>query len=150
MDVDLFDAEQVEVIKGPASLLYTKGAVGGVINVVDNTIAASDFEESTTKIGMETQSVNNGQVEFISHQSNVGGFNLSAAYKQAEFENFDLPKGALMHDEHDEHETEDHDAHGEDEHHEDEHDEGPITFLNNSGLQQRKLSTRRIESWGMG
>ena len=54
MDVDLFNVDQVEVIKGPASLLYTKGAIGGVINIVDNTIAETDFDGSTTKIGMET------------------------------------------------------------------------------------------------
>jgi iron complex outermembrane receptor protein len=49
MDADLFNAEQVELIKGPASLLYTKGAIGGVVNVVDNTIAASDLIEAQQK-----------------------------------------------------------------------------------------------------
>lgn len=31
-------AKQVEVLKGPATLLYGGGAVGGVVNVIDNTI----------------------------------------------------------------------------------------------------------------
>ena len=111
MDVDLYDVDQVEVIKGPASLLYTKGAIGGVINVVDSTIAASDFDSSSTTIGMETQSVNNGQVEFVSHQSNIAGLNFSATYSNSEFENFELPKGALMHEE-DDHGDEHDDDHG--------------------------------------
>ena len=43
MDVDLFNVEQIEVIKGPASLLYTNGAIGGIVNVVDDTIASEDL-----------------------------------------------------------------------------------------------------------
>ena len=65
MDVDLFNVEQIEIVKGPASLLYTNGAIGGIVNVVDDTIASEDFSESESVLGMETQSVNNGQVEFV-------------------------------------------------------------------------------------
>ena len=35
-DIDLNDLEQVEIIKGPSSLLYANGTSGGIINVVDN------------------------------------------------------------------------------------------------------------------
>lgn len=35
-------AEQIEVFRGPATLLYGSGAIGGVVNVVDNRIA-KDF-----------------------------------------------------------------------------------------------------------
>ena len=147
MDADLFNAEQVELIKGPASLLYTKGAIGGVVNVVDNTIAASDFDRSTTKIGMETQSVNNGQVEFFSHQSNIAGLNFSATYNNAEFENFDLPNGALMHEE-DDHGDEHNDDHGDE--HGDEHEEEPIGFLNNSDYRQEtmRFGISKVGEWG--
>ena len=34
--LDPAGAEQIEIIKGPATLLYGSGAVGGVVNVVDN------------------------------------------------------------------------------------------------------------------
>ena len=153
MDVDLFNAEQIEVIKGPASLLYTKGAIGGVINVVDNTIAASDFTASTTRIGMETQSVNNGQVEFFSHQSNVAGLNFNATYNNAEFENFEVPKGALMHEEHeDDHDEEHGDDHDEEhyEEHGDEHEEGPIAFLSNSDYSKEttRFGVSKVADWG--
>ncbi|WP_317932437.1 TonB-dependent receptor [Halioxenophilus sp. WMMB6] len=33
-------AERVEVVRGPATLLYGNGAIGGVINVIDNRIAS--------------------------------------------------------------------------------------------------------------
>ncbi|KAG1078418.1 hypothetical protein G6F40_016715 [Rhizopus arrhizus] len=31
-------AERIEVLRGPATLLYGGGAIGGVVNVVDKTI----------------------------------------------------------------------------------------------------------------
>ncbi|MCX7544733.1 TonB-dependent receptor domain-containing protein [Marinicella gelatinilytica] len=37
-------ATQVEVIKGPATLLYGGGAVGGLVNVVDQSIATSAYD----------------------------------------------------------------------------------------------------------
>ena len=38
IDVDMNDIEQVEIVRGPSSLLYSNGALGGIVNIVDNTI----------------------------------------------------------------------------------------------------------------
>ena len=43
-DVDLSDIDQIEIVKGPSSLLYANGTIGGIINVVDNTIATIDAD----------------------------------------------------------------------------------------------------------
>lgn len=40
-------AEQVEVVKGPATLLYGSGAIGGIINVTDRKINSSPLDELT-------------------------------------------------------------------------------------------------------
>ena len=119
-DVDLNNIEQIEIIRGPSSLLYSGGTIGGIINVVDNTIARKDFEKSIFKLGLETQSVNDGDSHDFSYQNNLGGLNISLAYKDSEFGNFEIPNGAVIHSE-EEHEGEDHDEelHG-DEDHEDE------------------------------
>ena len=53
-DVDLSDIDQIEIVKGPSSLLYANGTIGGIINVVDNTIATKDFESSKLDFGYET------------------------------------------------------------------------------------------------
>ena len=37
-DVDMNAVQQIEVIKGPSSLLYSNGAIGGLVNIVDDTI----------------------------------------------------------------------------------------------------------------
>ena len=63
-DVDLNDISQVEIVKGPSSLLYANGTIGGIINVVDELISANDFEMPELKVGYEDQSVNDGNSEF--------------------------------------------------------------------------------------
>ena len=67
-------------------------------------------------MGLEGQSVNDGNAYDLSFQDNLGGVNVSAAYKESNFGNFDIPDGAVLHteDEHDEHD--DHDDEHEDEH----------------------------------
>lgn len=38
-------AERIEVLRGPATLLYGSGAMGGVVNVIDNRIPGSQFDK---------------------------------------------------------------------------------------------------------
>jgi iron complex outermembrane recepter protein len=49
--IEPFLAEQIEVLKGPASLLYGSGAIGGVVNVVDGRIAESPRAQSIAARG---------------------------------------------------------------------------------------------------
>ena len=149
-DVDLNNIEQIEIIRGPSSLLYSGGTIGGIINVVDNTIARKDFEESIFKLGLETQSVNDGDSHDFSYQNNLGGLNISLAYKDSEFGNFEIPNGAVIHSE-EEHEGEDHDEelHG-DEDHEDEGHEEDLGYLPNSdvGSTSQRLGLSKTGDWG--
>ena len=39
VEIDLNNVQQIEVVRGPSSLLFANGGVGGIINIVDNTIA---------------------------------------------------------------------------------------------------------------
>lgn len=36
--IDALSADQIEIIKGPASIIYGGGSVGGTINIIDHTI----------------------------------------------------------------------------------------------------------------
>ena len=92
-DIDLNNVQQIEVIKGPSST-YSNGTVGGVVNVVDNIIAKKDFAASTA-LGVERQSVNNGDTYNFAYQSNIGELNLSLAYKDTQLGNFDIPMAPL-------------------------------------------------------
>lgn len=46
--IEPFLADQIEVLKGPATLLYGSGAIGGVVNVVDGRIAERPLEETVS------------------------------------------------------------------------------------------------------
>ena len=118
-DVDLNDISQIEIVKGPSSLLYANGTIGGIINVVDDTISTVNFEAPEANFSLETQSVNDGEAQSFSYKENIGGFNFSLGFKDVNFGNYDIPDGAVMHEEEEHHdEDEDHDEHDEEAHNE--------------------------------
>jgi len=96
-DVDMHNVQQIEVVRGPSSLLYSNGTIGGIVNIVDNTIAREDIAQSEFKLGLEAQSVNDGDSHNLSYRNNIGGLNLSFAYKDSQFGNFEIPDGAVLH-----------------------------------------------------
>ena len=96
-EVDLNNIEQIEIVRGPSSLLYSNGAIGGIVNVVDRTIAREDFEEAKFIVGAETQSVNDGDSQNFYFENNIGGINLSLSFKDSEFGVYDVPNGAVIH-----------------------------------------------------
>ncbi|MDC1470710.1 TonB-dependent receptor [Gammaproteobacteria bacterium] len=136
-DVDLNDIQQIEIVKGPSSLLYANGTIGGIINVVDDCIAAMNFEIPEVKIGYETQSVNDGSSEFVNLKRNINGFNINFGYKNSEFGNYDIPNGAVLHEE--EHEDEHGDKHEED-----------LGSVNNSdfAVEATKFGISKVGDWG--
>lgn len=58
--VEALLADRLEVIRGPSTLLYGSGAVGGVVNVIDNRIPETLVEETQFQI---EQSHNSGSEE---------------------------------------------------------------------------------------
>tara|TARA_B110000305_G_scaffold120141_1_gene134874 strand:- start:1124 stop:3262 length:2139 start_codon:yes stop_codon:yes gene_type:complete len=55
-------AERIEVIRGPATLLYGNGAIGGVVNVIDNRIPTSVPDGVTGIVESRYNSVSDQQV----------------------------------------------------------------------------------------
>ena len=143
-DVDLNDISQIEIVKGPSSLLYANGTIGGIINIVDDCIAEMDFDGAEFAAGYETQSVNDGSSEYFNFKNNLYGFNFNFGYKNTEFGNFDVPGGAILHDE--EHGDDHGDEHG-DEHEEHEEDMG---YVNNSDFASKatKFGISKTGDWG--
>ena len=142
-DVNLLNTQQIEVVKGPSSLLYANGDAGGVINVVDNSIATTDFTKRTISVGAETQSVNNGEAKNFSYENNVSGFNVTFAASDSLFENYELPGGALYPEEH--HDEDHSDSEGDEE-----HDEASLKFLENSDVENTytKFGVSKTGDWG--
>ena len=136
-DLDLNNISQVEIVKGPSSLLYANGSIGGIINVVDDCIAEMDFAGSEFSAGYEKQSVNDGNAQNFNFKDNLGGFNVNFGYSKIELGNYDVPDGAILHEE-EEHEGEE------------EHEEENLGFVNNSDYQTEatKFGISKAGDWG--
>ncbi|MDB2339855.1 TonB-dependent receptor, partial [Gammaproteobacteria bacterium] len=141
-DVDLSNVQQIEVVRGPSSLLYTNGTIGGIVNIVDNSIAQEDVQR-LAKIGLETQSVNDGDAQTIFYQDNLNDINISFSYKDSSFGDFNIPNGSIIHIEEEGHqEYEDHEEH-------DEQDE-ELGYLVNSDFasESLKFGASKTGDWG--
>ena len=137
-DLDLNDINQIEIVKGPSSLLYANGSIGGIINVVDDCIAQMDFDGSEFAAGYESQSVNDGNTEYFNYKNNINGFNFNFGFKNTEFGNYEIPHGAVLHEE-------DHD-----EDHGDEHGDEHMGYLENTDYlsEATKFGVSKTGDWG--
>ncbi|MDX8130098.1 TonB-dependent receptor [Methylomonas sp. OY6] len=111
-------AERIEVLRGPATLLYGSGAMGGVVNVIDNRIPVRQFDklvgaaleqrfDSTSDETSTTMKVEGGKDNiayhldgFYRHRNNldIGGSGIDTAkvaITDPSLEIVDNPKGFL-------------------------------------------------------
>lgn len=58
--VDPLAAQRIEVVRGPASLLYGNSALGGVVNVISNDIPSAVPARVTGTMALQAESVNPG------------------------------------------------------------------------------------------
>lgn len=71
-----FRARQIEVLKGPASLMYGSGAIGGVINLVSDLVPTEPEDQLHGAIGVGGNSVNDSR----SGWGHLGGGNGRIAF----------------------------------------------------------------------
>ena len=151
IDLDLGNIEQVEIVRGAAALLHSNGASGGIINVVDNTIAKSDIEEPLFTLSAEQQTGNEGEGFSTAFKRNIGGFNVSYSFTGFDAQDYEVPNGAVLHEgeEHDDHD-EDHDDHDEDHDEHDEDHEEDMGTLANSDFETKahRFGISKTGEWG--
>ena len=132
-EIDLGLLQQIEIVRGPSSLLYANGAVGGIVNIVDSTIAKQNIAAAKFNLGGGYEDGNSGDTGHASFVGNIGGLNLSSSYQYSNLGNYNIPEHAL----HEEGE------HGE----QDEHD---TKTLENSDFEKTgyKIGLSKVEDWG--
>jgi iron complex outermembrane receptor protein len=109
VNADTQSATKIEVLRGPATLMYGSGAFGGVVNVVDERIPTG-LADPATNVRMQYDTVNKGKTAAINHSDSVDLSSGNAVHWRVSASHFrsdeyELPELA-EHDEHEEGETE--------------------------------------------
>lgn len=95
--VDPSTAERIEVIRGPASLLYGNNAIGGVVNVISSDIPTSIPSRATGYVLGQGESVTPGGVASVGITVPVGSkLALTARGGFRQFENMRVGGGAAQ------------------------------------------------------
>ena len=94
--VDISEVDKVEVVRGPASVLYGSDAIGGVVNIITRT---PEFDPNTSKIhgtfGYRYGSADKQNKGYANINGNAGklGFMLSGNYRNAK--DYTAPAGTF-------------------------------------------------------
>ncbi|MCY4265756.1 MAG: Plug domain-containing protein, partial [Gammaproteobacteria bacterium] len=72
--VEAILAERVEVIRGPSTLLYGSGAIGGVVNVIDNRVPESLVEDPQFILQQTRDTVNDENKTIVRLDAAAGNF----------------------------------------------------------------------------
>lgn len=124
-----FLADQVEVLRGPATLIYGSGAIGGVVNMVSDvipTVVPEDGVEGRVMTQFDTasdQKFGAGRIDF-----GAGNFAVHANAFYRRTDDYEIPGYADLYDD------DDHDDHDEDHDEDHEHEEETYGVLENSFL----------------
>ena len=133
-------ADAIEVLRGPSTLLYGGGAIGGVVNVIDSRIprSLSEKPDFTVEARHDTAAEQDSVIARLDFTTGSIAWHVDALRR--EWNDLEIPGFAIdqayLEDEHD------HDADHEDEHHEEEHEEVENTrgFVANTGGETESYS----------
>lgn len=89
LEIDQFDVERVEIIKGPGSLQYGSDGLGGVINIMPNKILSKNsFKGSVLGVYKTNNDHWGGSANF---GFNLNNWFLTARYSQQDFGDYQVP-----------------------------------------------------------
>ncbi|UTW44986.1 TonB-dependent receptor [bacterium SCSIO 12696] len=122
-------AERIEVLRGPSTLRFGNGAIGGVVNVIDNRIPTTVPEGIESALELRHNSANNGDNAVFKIDGGEGNFawHLDGVYRSSNNISIDGP--ALLEEEEHEEEEEEH-----------EEEETTIGFVDNSDANTKSAS----------
>ena len=84
-------ATQIEVLKGPSTLLFGSGASGGVVNVVTNRIATQNPEVPTLSALLEFNSVSGERAAAFTADAGLGDFAFHIDGSDRSADDYDIP-----------------------------------------------------------
>ncbi|MDP5007533.1 MAG: TonB-dependent receptor [Glaciimonas sp.] len=93
-------AQQIEILRGPATLLYGSGAIGGLINVVNNRIPTTLPTKANGEIEMRYSTVDQDTNTAFSLNGASGAIGLHLDGNLRKTANYKIPGNAIEHDPH--------------------------------------------------
>lgn len=152
--VDPLLIERVEVLRGSSALLYGPNAIGGVVNVIDNSIPTTKVGKpfsGRTRVGYN--SVNNGWNAGTVAFTGDGNIAIQVHGIYRETSNYQVPSFYKHdHEEHDHHDHHGHD-HGDHDHdhaHHEHHEEEHHDHEHEQGRKVRHISNSQSRTWQSG
>lgn len=146
--VEAILAERIEVIRGPSTLLYGSGAIGGVVNVIDGRVPERLVEQTEFTVQQTHNTVNSENKTIVKLNAAAGNlaFHLDAFRRDndnVEIKGFAIDEVAVEeleelvaeHLEEEGHHDEDDDHHDEEEGHDEEEFENTNGFIGNSDAE---------------
>lgn len=106
-------ARQIEILRGPDTLFYGSGAIGGVVNIVDDRVPSSS--ESRGAFLLEHDTVNDGDQANMEYTGGSDQFAFHVDGFWRDGDDYEIPGAAEAEAAHDHDHDHDHD-HGEEEH----------------------------------
>jgi iron complex outermembrane receptor protein len=125
VSTDPLQAERIEVLRGPSTLLYGSSAIGGAVNIIDERIPTTRASEPFSgTLDLRGGSVSNERVGSLSLNGGSEDWAWHANVMARDTDNYEIPGFARRGEEH--HEGDDH-----------EEEENPFGLLPNSDLESR-------------
>ena len=105
VSIEPFLADQIEVLKGPATLLFGSGAIGGAVNVVDGRLAESIPDSPLSgRAEVSGNTVNNERTGMFRLDGVNGNWVLHVDGLIRDGDDYDIPGYAIVEHDHDEEE----------------------------------------------
>ncbi len=95
IQINLDNANHIEILKGPSSLFGYSGTTGGVINVISDSITDRLYDEEKIKISRSFGSASEGYSNNFLFKKNMGNASLFISYDKKDYHNYDLAEGSL-------------------------------------------------------
>lgn len=91
---DAYEAKKIEIVRGPAALMYGGNAIGGVVNVVDDLIPQGQLEGMKGRLTLAAQSVDQGLFRGVDLKTGTGAWSGGLIAYQKTSEDYDTPVGS--------------------------------------------------------
>ena len=93
--VEAILAERIEVVRGPSTLLYGSGAIGGVVNVIDNRVPESLPDQTQFSLRQTSNSVNSGANTAVQLDAATGNFAFHVSAYRRDNDNVEIKGFAI-------------------------------------------------------